>query len=77
MGGFGFGALLIFVGQKFSDAVTPAIVASMMPTLDFLVDWVLKCVYLFCSHQLLISNIPNNSEGTEFQPLNLCSLKSS
>lgn len=29
--GFGLGALLLLVGQKFSDAITPAVVASMMP----------------------------------------------
>ena len=29
--GFGFGAILLLVGQKMSDPVTPAIVASMMP----------------------------------------------
>ena len=29
--GFGFGSLLLLVGQKMSDPVTPAIVAAMMP----------------------------------------------
>ena len=29
--GFGFGAILLLVGQKMSDPVTPAIVAAMMP----------------------------------------------
>ena len=36
--GFGFGALLLLVGQKLSDPVTPAIVASMMPIAGALIE---------------------------------------
>ena len=39
--GFGFGAILLLVGQKMSDPVTPAIVASMMPIASASIEVVL------------------------------------
>ena len=39
--GFGFGAILLLVGQKMSDPVTPAIVASMMPIAGAFIEVVL------------------------------------
>ena len=39
--GFGFGAILLLVGQKMSDPVTPAIVAAMMPIAGVSIEVVL------------------------------------
>jgi len=39
--GFGFGAILLLVGQKMSDPVTPAIVAAMMPIAGAAIEVVL------------------------------------
>jgi len=39
--GFGFGSLLLLVGQKMSDPVTPAIVAAMMPIAGASIELVL------------------------------------
>jgi drug/metabolite transporter (DMT)-like permease len=39
--GFGFGAILLLVGQKMSDPVTPAIVAAMMPIASASIEVVL------------------------------------
>ena len=39
--GFGFGAILLLVGQKMSDPVTPAIVAAMMPIAGASIELVL------------------------------------
>ena len=39
--GFGFGAILLLVGQKMSDPVTPAIVATMMPIASAAIEVVL------------------------------------
>lgn len=36
--GFGFGALLFLLGQKYSDAVIPAIIAAMMPIFGGLLE---------------------------------------
>ena len=36
--GFGFGALLFLLGQKYSDAVIPAIMAAMMPIFGGLLE---------------------------------------